>query len=225
LPVSSNLSKNLTSLANLSPTPKSLLTGHMTGDISRPHSGSSRSSCEYQSPHYGKPEDYPDQNFPRRGNFNASSATPGPPQYRVPGYTTANPQTSPMYCNNPAGYQYSYNQPNGSSAAYPAPRSGAMQGPEQYPGYPSGYPAYPGYDQSSGQMQHPSGFSGYQGNYSKQSNFSEYNSMGYSDKNYYYNNCQSSEPSQNSNTPLPPDFSYVGNSPADSNYSDFYAMG
>ena len=49
--------------------------------------------------------------------------------------------------------------------------------------------------------------------------------MGYSDKNYYYNNCQNSEPSQNSNTPLPPDFSYVGNSPADSNYSDFYAMG
>ena len=135
-----------------------VIAGHMTGDISRPHSGSSRSSCEYQSPHYGKLEDYPDpQNFPRRGNFNASSGTPGgTPQYR--GYSTTN-QTSPMYCNNPTGYQYGYNQPNGTS--YPTTR--AMQGAEQYPGYPSGYPAYPGYDQTSGQMQHPSGYPGYQG--------------------------------------------------------------
>ena len=208
-----------------------VIAGHMTGDISRPHSGSSRSSCEYQqSPHYAKLEDYPDPqslSYSRRGNFNASSTTPG--QYR--GYSSTNQQTSPMYCTNPAGYQYGYNQSNGTGS-YPTTTTRPMQGGEQYPTYPSGYPAYPGYDQTSGQMQHPSGYPGYQGSYTKQTNFSEgYPGMGGypgGDKSYYYNNCPS-EQSQNSNTPLPPDFSYVGNSvgtsPAEPAYSDFYAMG
>ena len=100
-----------------------------------------------------------------------------------------------------------------------------MQSPEQYPAYPTGYPGYGTYDQSSGPMQHASGYSGYQGNYGKQAYPSDYNSMGYSDKGYYYSNCQGSDPAQSANTPLPPDFSCVGNSPADSSYSDFYAMG
>jgi hypothetical protein len=137
---------------------------------------------------------------------------------------------SPMYsaCSTAggSGYQYGYpGQANGSghgSTAYPRDQYGA-----QY----QGYPGYPGYDpQAQGAQGYPAAYQGYK-------------SQGYAEGGYgaYYYNCPSAPSeggpasshhgsSASSNTPLPPDFSYVGNShgpaaPPDSSYSDFYAMG
>ena len=178
----------------------------------------------------------PTSTFPRR-----TSAFPSPagyPSSRVGSYPTPSPQgsgspmspMSPMYCpSGPGSYQYGYPQTNGSG--YPGPTRGSdhYQG-----GQYSGYPGYPGYDSQGNVIQqsgYPNSYHGY-----KQGGYGDYAGA-------YYYNCPSA-PSEggslqasstaNSNTPLPPDFSYVGNNshsshgsnaPPDSSYSDFYAMG
>ena len=136
---------------------------------------------------------------------------------------------SPMYCpSGPGGYQYGYPQSNGSGY------SGPTRGSEHYQGGQySGYPGYPVYDSQGNIVQqagYPTSYQGY-----KQGGYGDYAGA-------YYYNCpsapseggplQTSSSAANSNTPLPPDFSYVGNNshhgssaPPDSSYSDFYAMG
>ena len=120
-----------------------------------------------------------------------------------------------------------------------------FQGSDQYSGSYSGH-GYPGYYDNSGH------YYANNTNYSKQSNFAStgQTSDGYyptsdTKSNYYYSSCQTAGavPSDhtNANTPLPPDFSYVGSSgvpPAPHphmqqdpgsagapGYADFYAMG
>ena len=136
---------------------------------------------------------------------------------------------SPMYCpSGPGGYQYGYPQSNGSG--YPGPARGS----EHYQGGQySSYPGYPVYDSQGNVVQQAGYPSSYQG-YKQGGGYGDYAGA-------YYYNCPSApseggplqtSSSANSNTPLPPDFSYVGNNthhgssaPPDSSYSDFYAMG
>ena len=120
-----------------------------------------------------------------------------------------------------------------------------FQGSDQYSGSYSGH-GYPGYYDNSGH------YYSNNTNYSKQSNYStgQQTSDGYpgypsdTKSNYYYTSCQTAAAPPdhaNANTPLPPDFSYVGSSgvppshphmqqtdpssaPAPG-YADFYAMG
>ena len=135
-----------------------------------------------------------------------------------------------MYCpSGPAGYQYGYPQSNGSGY------SGPTRGSEHYQGGQySSYPGYPGYDSQGNVVQQAGYPTSYQG-YKQGGGYGDYAGA-------YYYNCpsapseggplQTSSSAANSNTPLPPDFSYVGNNshhgssaPPDSSYSDFYAMG
>ena len=121
-----------------------------------------------------------------------------------------------------------------------------MQGGDQY-SYTGSYPGY-GYEASHVSSPHnPAGY--YANSYSKQSNFSDhYQGSGYpsdTKPNYYYSNCQGGPGADphTANTPLPPDFSYVGSSNVQNShqnqetaatgsatttaagYTDFYAMG
>ena len=118
----------------------------------------------------------------------------------------------------------------GGSYQYQGYTNGSTYPREQYQGgsqYPGGYPGYPsGYD-SQGSMVQQSGYPpSYQG-YKQSGGYTDYSGA-------YYYNCPSgpSETASSSNTPLPPDFSYVGANhasnavpPDPSSYSDFYAMG
>ena len=182
----------------------------------RPLSSSSRSSCDFPSLPYPKQGEegghYPsDSTFPRRAAFSSSSPYPSS---RL-SYPPSSSQGSPMYCSPSSGspYQYSYPQSNGS---YPR---------EQYQGQYA-YPNYPSYDsQGAAHQSYPASYQGYK--------------QGYGEYGSYYYNCPSSASeagpggaalqSANSNTPLPPDFSYVANHTSsggpDPAYSDFYAMG
>ena len=112
-----------------------------------------------------------------------------------------------------------------------------FQSPDHYfTNYPS-YPGYAGYEGGGGG--HHGGY--YPGSYSKTPGYSDHymtapGGGGYSgDSKYYYSssssNCQQQgSDASTANTPLPPDFSYVGSnhgqetSPG-TGYSDFYAMG
>ena len=217
-----------------------------SGASDRPLSSSSRSSCEFpsipvgssypkqpgeESAHYST--DSPSSSFPRRAAAFSSSASYSSSRL---GYPSPSPQgsgspmspMSPMYCpSGPGGYQYGYPQSNGSGY------SGPTRGSEHYQsGQYSSYPGYPVYDSQGNVVQqsgYPTSYQGY-----KQGGYGDYAGA-------YYYNCPSA-PSEggplqtssaaNSNTPLPPDFSYVGNNthhgssaPPDSSYSDFYAMG
>ena len=106
--------------------------------------------------------------------------------------------------------------------------------------YSTNYPGYPGYaGYEGGGGGHHGGY--YPGSYSKTPGYSDQymtapGGGGYSgDSKYYYSssssNCQQQgSDASTANTPLPPDFSYVGSnhgqetSPG-TGYSDFYAMG
>ena len=270
-------SKPLTSLANLSPTPKSLLTGLLhfmkisyimtvmyfsgvplgSGDLSRPQSSSSRSSCEYQqSPGAGEAGAYTGHMSAEPGPFPRGQARAGQ-YYR--GYTAGQGSPLQQYCSNNAAaspgyhYQYSGHQTNGGGY-----RTGAgmqVTHGDQYGGYPGGYPGY--YDQAQLAGGHQGATGGYypgpNSGYSKQSaGFSDSGVAGpgypgypgpeaKSGSGYYYPSCQGGAAGQSggqpdpatANTPLPPDFSYVGSGgqpgghhgEQGGGYQDFYAMG
>ena len=173
-----------------------------SGDISRPQSSSSRSSCEYQQSPVAAPEfvspDYRADRRPSSGYFRSYNVQ------QAGGYY------SPHY--------QGYNNTNGpTSAPGPAYRQNIQAGADQgYSGYSTGYPGYPGYEgggggggqEMSGYYQHqpqpqPQPHTTNNANYSKQQSY------GHHYPGYYPGaGCQGVD----NNTPLPPDFTYVGSS-------------
>ena len=104
--------------------------------------------------------------------------------------------------------------------------------------YQTNYPGYPGYAGYAGGGHHAGYYSGYPSKQSAGGYSDQYPmSAAYpSDKQYqYYPNCQQQQPPPDpstANTPLPPDFSYVGSggphgqdNSSGAAYNDFYAMG
>lgn len=196
--------KSLTNIPNISP--KSLLPGLAPGpgDISRPQSTSSRSSCEYQQ-------------------------SPGPGEFVSPEYRRGSGYFR-SYNGQQAGYyaQYqaqAYNQTNG-----PGYRQNMPGGAEQYGGqygahYTPSYPGYEGGQEMSGYYPHHSHpHTANNTNYNKQS-YGHYPAYSEGKAGYYYPGaaCQGGD-----NTPLPPDFTYVGSSASNEastaqGYGDFYA--
>ena len=169
----------------------------------RPHSTSSRSSCEFGAG-AGTGQ--------AAADYRAGYPQPGPAYRGYPG------QAATQFCG-PAGYGGAgytgtgYNsQSNGGGGGYPA-QWGA--GYSSYPGYEQSYPGgYAGYSKQGG-----GGGGGYPAEYS-----------GYSDKGGYYYGGEGGHSSHNSNTPLPPDFSYVGaaggEAGAGQGYTgEYYALG
>ena len=191
------------------------------GDISRPQSTSSRSSCEYQQ-----------------------SPVPGP-EFVSPDYRGTDRRSSSGYFRSynlqqAGGYYPShypgYNTTNGPASG-PAYRQSMQAGGDQgYSGYTTGYPATPGYPGYEGGGQEMSGY--YQHHQPQpQSQSHNTNNANYSKAQYgqhypgYYPGpgCQGPD----NNTPLPPDFTYVGsgggagggeaNTQTQTGYQDFYA--
>ena len=224
--LSGGSSKSVTSLPNISPTPKSLLPGltNGPGDISRPQSTSSRSSCEYQqSPGSGQGEFVSPEYRRGSGYFRSYNV-------QQAGYYG---QYQPAYTQtNPAG------QTGAAGAAGPY-RQNMQGGGEQYGGYtqaghyPPTYPAYEGGQEMSGYYppshppSHPHSLPHTTNtNYSKQSYSQHYAGYSESKAGYYYQGAAC----QPDNTPLPPDFTYVGSagsneasSAPETGYQHFYA--
>ena len=191
-----------------------------SGDISRPQSTSSRSSCEYQQSPVPGPEfvspDYRADRRPSSGYFRSYNVQQAGGYYssHYSPYQTAN-------TNGPA---------SGPGLAY---RQSMQGGGEQqgYSGYTTtGYPGYPGYEGGGGEM------SGYYQHQQPQPQPHNANNTNYSKQSYghhypgYYPgaSCQGAD----NNTPLPPDFTYVGsgggggaegNNQTQAGYQDFYA--
>ena len=178
------------------------------------------------------------------------------------GYTAAGSPLQQQYCSNNAagstGYHYQYpggHQTNG--AGYRGMQVG-HGGSDQYTGYPGATPVHRDHYTGYYDQQHQGSAGGYYPGYSKhQSGFSEGpGAPGYpgypgeaskSSSGYYYPSCQggtgASQGGQGgqggqgdpatANTPLPPDFSYVGSGgphggeqgAQGGGYQDFYAMG
>ena len=200
----------------------------VSGDISRPQSSSSRSSCEYQqSPvaaaeFVSPPVDY-------RADRRSGGASGYFRSYNVQ-------QAGGYGYPSPAHYQGYHSTTNGPSSG-PAYRQNMQAGGEQggYSGYGSGYPGYPGYEgagqemagyyqQQHQQQQHQQPHNTNNANYSK--------SYGHHYPGYYPGaSCQGTD----NNTPLPPDFTYVGSgggpggpsseasNQTQTGYQDFYA--
>ena len=111
-----------------------------------------------------------------------------------------------------------------------------FQSPEHYQTNYPGYPGYAGYEGGGGH--HAGYYSGYPSKQSGGGYSDQYPMSGYpagDNKYQYYPSCQQppADPST-ANTPLPPDFSYVGSGGAHphgqentsgAGYNDFYAMG
>ena len=189
----------------------------VSGDISRPQSSSSRSSCEYQQSPAAPEFVSPDYRADRR----TSSGY----------FRSYNVQQGGGYYPSPSHYQ-GYNNTNGPSSG-PAYRQNMQAGGEQggaYSGYSSGYPSYPGYEgagQEMGGYYQPQ----HQQHQPHTANSPAYNkSYGHHYPGYYPGQtCQGAD----NNTPLPPDFTYVGsgggggsegnNQTGTTGYQDFYA--
>ena len=174
----------------------------------------------------------------------------GRPGQYYRGYTGGG---SPLqqYCSTAASpgyhYQYSGHQTNGGGYRPGQGMQVSHQGGDQYGAYPGGYPGYYDQAQLSGGHQGGGASGGYyhgQGSGYNKSGFSEGAGPGYpgypgeakTSSGYYYPSCQGGSTAQPSdpataNTPLPPDFSYVGSSQGGHHgeqgggYQDFYAMG
>ena len=189
-----------------------------SGDISRPQSSSSRSSCEYQQSPVAAPEfvspDYRADRRPSSGYFRSYNLQ----------------QTGGYYSSHYQGY----NNTNGpSSGPGPAYRQNIQPGADQgYSGYSTGYPGYPGYEGGGGGGQEMAGYYQQpqaQPHNTNNANYSKQQSYGHHYPGYYPGpGCQGVD----NNTPLPPDFTYVGsgggggtegNSQTQAGYQDFYA--
>ena len=193
-----------------------------SADISRPQSSSSRSSCEYQQSPVGPEFVSPD--------YRGDRGRPSELRYFRSGYV----QQAGGYYSSPSHYQAGYNNTNGpTSGPGPAYRQNIQAGTDQgYSGYSTAYPGYPGYEgggqEMSGYYQHqqpqpqPQPHNTNPANYSKSHYGQHY--PGY----YPGAGCQGVD----NNTPLPPDFTYVGsgggagsegNNQTQPGYQDFYA--
>ena len=191
--------KSLTNIPNISP--KSLL----PGDVSRPQSTSSRSSCEYQQSPGSGPGEFVSPEY-RRGS----------------GYFRS-------YNGQQAGYYAQY-QAQAYNQTSPGYRQNMQAGGEQYGGqygahYNPSYPGYEGGQEMAGYYNHHAHpHTANNTNYTKQG-YGHYPAYSEGKAGYYYPGaaCQGGD-----NTPLPPDFTYVGSSASNEassgqGYQDFYA--
>ena len=170
------------------------------------------------------------------------------------GYTAGGSPLQQQYCSNnaagsPGGYHYQYpggHQTNGGAYRGMQVGHGAS---DQYTGYPGATPVHRDHYTGYYDQQHQGTGGGYYPGYSKQQSggFSSEGAPGYpgypgegakTSSGYYYPSCQGATGTSQgdpatANTPLPPDFSYVGSGgqhgepqgAQGGGYQDFYAMG